>query len=133
MLEYTTKRDVKLHASTLSTITKYRVIPVHASIVMNVCFLEGIAKIDVLCYIHLYIPSLHFDQLVLVAKAFDRPNISRFCFWQMFNDFFLKSFFFLKFKAILLEKLLMLFLNTKLLFLLFYFQIRMKCKLIDIY
>lgn len=96
MLEYTTKRDVKLHASTLSTITKYRVIPVHASIVMNVCFLEGIAKIDVLCYIHLYIPSLHFDQLDLVAKAFDRPNISRFCFWQMFNDFFLKSFFFFK-------------------------------------
>lgn len=104
----------------------------HASIVMNICFLEGIAKIDVLRYIHLYIPSLHFDQLDLLAKMIDRPSISRFCFWQMFNDFFLNHFedtlFFLKSGAILLEKLenCIAIFKYKIISFVFYFQIRIK-------
>lgn len=101
----------------------------HASIVMNICFLEGIAKIDVLRYIHLYIPSLHFDQLDLLAKMIDRPSISRFCFWQMFNDFFLNHFddilFFFKVWSNIIgkiEKSVLLFLNTKLFRLYFIFK-----------
>lgn len=101
----------------------------HASIVMNICFLEGIAKIDVLRYIHLYIPSLHFDQLDLLAKMIDRPSISRFCFWQMFNDFFLNHFddilfFFKVWNNIIgkIEKSVLLFLNIKLFRLYFIFK-----------